>query len=60
MEMVKELLSGDYIMMWEKVRPLVTEIRKLTPFSVDNFEWLYNELKKSPSVLQQTIRKNLN
>jgi hypothetical protein len=44
-DMVKELLSGDYIMMWEKLRPLIMEIRKTTSYTVDNFEWLYERLK---------------
>ena len=44
-DMVKELLSGDYIMMWEKLRPLVMEIRKSTAYTVENFEWLYERLK---------------
>jgi len=44
-DMVKELLMGDYIMMWEKLKPLMYEIRKVSPFSVDNFEWLYERLK---------------
>ncbi len=44
-DMVRELLLGDYIMMWEKLRPLILEVRKVTPFSVDNFEWLYERLK---------------
>jgi hypothetical protein len=47
-DMVKELLLGDYIMMWEKLRPLILEIRKVTPFSTENFEWLYDRLKSMP------------
>jgi len=55
-DMVKELLSGDYIMMWEKLRPLMMELRKTTPFAVENYEWLYDRLKSMqthPSALTQ-------
>jgi len=56
-DMVKELLSGDFIMMWEKLRPLMLEVRKVTPFTMDNFEWLYDKLKsmqgQSSAFIQQ-------
>jgi hypothetical protein len=45
LDMVKELLAGDVIMMWEKLRPLMMEVRKSSPFTVESFEWLYDRLK---------------
>jgi len=56
LDMVKELLSGDVITMWEKLRLLMMELRKTTPFAVENFEWLYERLKSmqiQPSALIQ-------
>ena len=55
-DMVKELLLGDYIMMWEKLRPLILEIRKVTPFSTENFEWLYDRLKSMPVQPSASVR----
>lgn len=56
LDMLKELLSGDVIMMWEKLRPLIMEIRKTTPFTVENFEWLYDKLKSMQSQSSASIR----
>jgi len=53
-DMVKELLLGDFIMMWEKLKPLVYEIRKVSPFSADNFEWLYERLKSTQTIIPTT------
>ena len=44
-EMVRQLMAGDFIMMFEKLEPLFVEIRKVTPFTVENFEWLYHKIK---------------
>jgi hypothetical protein len=45
LDMVHQLLEGDIIMMWEKLGPLLLEVRKVSSFKTWNFEWLYNKLK---------------
>ncbi|MHC1679813.1 MAG: DUF4760 domain-containing protein [Methanomassiliicoccales archaeon] len=45
-ELIRDLYGGMIVATWERMLPLVPEVRKRSPSSWDNFEYLYGEMKK--------------
>ena len=44
--LVDDLFGYLAIIVWEKIKPIVEGWRKMTPRTLQQFEYLYNELKK--------------
>ena len=44
--LVDDLFGYIAIIVWEKIKPLVEGWRKMTPRTLQQFEYLYNEMKK--------------
>jgi len=52
--MVDDLFGNAIRMIWEKLKPVIEEARKrYNPRAYENFEYLYNEMKKRE---QQTAK----
>jgi len=43
---IRDLYGNLIVASWEKIPPLVVEIRKRSPSSWDNFEYLYRSMKE--------------
>jgi len=44
--LVDDLFGYIAILVWEKIKPIVEGWRKMTPRTLQQFEYLYNEMKK--------------
>jgi len=55
-DLADDLFIGSVKMVWEKVKPIVEDGRKLSnrPQALRNLEYFYNEVKKREQKLQQT------
>ena len=55
--LVDDLFGHIAIIVWEKIKLIVEGWRKMTPRTLQQFEYLYNEMKKREQKLQQSTVK---
>ena len=53
--MIDELMRSYIVLFWEKVSPVIFEMRKANPLNAEWTEYLYNEVKKIESTPAYTL-----